>query len=67
ENVKATFERTLGHLRDNNVKTDNLDIQVGLHLPLDPKTETFKGNSQADQMLTRDYRAPFVVPSAANV
>jgi hypothetical protein len=29
---------------------------------MDPKTEKFKGNAEADKLLTRDYRAPYVVP-----
>jgi hypothetical protein len=27
-----------------------------------PKTEKFVGNPKADELLTRPYRAPFVVP-----
>jgi hypothetical protein len=29
---------------------------------MDPKAERFIGNPQAEQLLTREYRAPFVVP-----
>jgi hypothetical protein len=29
---------------------------------MNPKTERFKGNAAADALLTRPYRAPFVVP-----
>ena len=31
-------------------------------LKFDPKTEKFIGNKDADALLTRKYRAPFVVP-----
>jgi hypothetical protein len=34
---------------------------------MDVKTETFLGNSDANRMLTREYRAPFVVPAAGAV
>ena len=36
-------------------------------LPFDPKTETFPGNDEANAMLTREYRKPFVVPPAGQV
>ncbi len=29
---------------------------------MDPKTERFLDNDQANALLTRDYRKPFVVP-----
>jgi hypothetical protein len=31
-------------------------------LDFDPVTERFRGDEEADRMLTRPYRAPFVVP-----
>jgi hypothetical protein len=36
-------------------------------LELDPAKEVFKGNPQADAMLTREYRAPYIVPAAGQV
>ena len=35
--------------------------QLGAKLDFDPKSEKFVGNSEADALLTRDYRGPFVV------
>jgi hypothetical protein len=35
---------------------------MGAFLTMDPKTERFTGNDKANQLLTRDYRKPFVVP-----
>jgi hypothetical protein len=29
---------------------------------MNPKTERFENNEAANKLLTRDYRAPFVVP-----
>ncbi|HEY1173453.1 MAG TPA: Gfo/Idh/MocA family oxidoreductase [Verrucomicrobiae bacterium] len=57
-----TFERMAEHLAANGVdiKADNLT--VGPVLTMDPKTEKFVGNAEADKMLTREYRAPYVVP-----
>jgi len=37
-------------------------LWVGPKLKFDPKTEKFVDNPAANQLLTRNYRAPFVVP-----
>ncbi len=65
DNVKETFERTIEHLKANNATPSG--ITVGAHLKFDPKTETFPGNEKANQLLTREYRRPFVVPEAGQV
>ena len=68
ENVRETLDRTIEHLADNHVKLDDkTQLRIGANLAFDPKSETFVNNSQADAFLTRDYRAPFVVPTADNV
>ncbi len=65
DNVKETFERTLAHLRDNNITASSL--RVGNLLAFNPKSETFVDNDAANAMLTRAYRKPFVVPAAGEV
>ncbi|MBN1347131.1 MAG: Gfo/Idh/MocA family oxidoreductase [Phycisphaerae bacterium] len=42
----------------------NISYRVGRTLTFDPKTETFVGDGakEANAFLTREYRAPFVVP-----
>jgi hypothetical protein len=35
---------------------------LGKVLEFDPKKEKFVGDPEADKLLTRDYRKPFVVP-----
>jgi len=40
----------------------NISYRLGRVLEFDPVTETFKGDDEANKMLTRQYRAPFVVP-----
>jgi predicted dehydrogenase len=50
------------HLAANNVDLKQTPATLGAVLKMDPKTERFIGNAQADKMLTREYRAPFVVP-----
>jgi predicted dehydrogenase len=67
DNAKDTLERTLAHLKDNGVDMAGTKLQVGPVLAFDPKTETFPGNDKANAMLTREYRAPFVVPAAGKV
>jgi predicted dehydrogenase len=64
DKTAGTLERVLKHLKDNKVDLDKTKIRAGAQLAFDPKSETFIDNSSADAMLTRDYRKPFVVPSA---
>lgn len=40
----------------------NISYRLGRMLEFDPEKMKFKNDPEADQMLTRDYRAPFVVP-----
>jgi len=67
EDVEATLARVVEHLRDNKVDPAKAGIRLGPALAFDPKTETFTSNADANAMLTRDYRAPFVVPSSDHV
>jgi len=40
----------------------NIAYRVGRELTFDPVRERFKGDSEANKLLTRRYRKPFVVP-----
>ncbi len=40
----------------------NVSYRAGRTLAFDPKTERFIGDPEADKLLTRPYREPFVVP-----
>ncbi len=40
----------------------NISYRLGRALEFDPEKEKFVGDSEADRLLTRNYRAPFVVP-----
>jgi len=66
DNAKETFERTMAHLKDNGLDAEAVQLQVGPVLEFDPKAETFTGDlkDKANPMLTREYRAPYVVPAA---
>ncbi len=61
--VARSFETIKGNL-ESALKMDlgKQTYQLGPELQFDPKTEKFVGNSDADKLLTRDYREPFVVP-----
>lgn len=50
------------HLGANKVDLSKTPATLGVVLKMDPKTERFIDNAAANQMLTRDYRAPFIVP-----
>jgi predicted dehydrogenase len=41
----------------------NISYRLGRRLTFDPAKETFVGDSEADAMLTRNYRKPFIVPA----
>jgi predicted dehydrogenase len=58
-----TLARTEEHLAANGVQLQDTKIRVGRMLKVEPSTETFVNDKEADAMLTRQYRAPFVVPA----
>jgi hypothetical protein len=47
------------------VDLKNTPATLGAVLNMDSKTERFIDNPEADKLLTREYRAPFVVPAKA--
>jgi hypothetical protein len=44
------------------VHLGNIAYRLGRTLDFDPATMKFTGDAEANAMLKRDYRAPFVVP-----
>lgn len=60
---EASYQRMLDHLGANGVDLKATPATLGMALALDPKSERFKGNKNADRFLTREYREPFVVPA----
>ena len=57
-----TFDRMKDHLKDNKVALSGMNYRLGRTLTFDGATESFVNDSEANQLLTRNYRAPFVVP-----
>ena len=52
-----------GALSCNLMHLANISYRLGRTLNWDEKTWTVKNDPEANQMLTRDYRAPYVVPA----
>ena len=50
------------HLSSGLAHLGNISYRLGRQLEFDPKTEQFIGDEEANAMLTRKYRAPFIVP-----
>jgi predicted dehydrogenase len=61
--AQETFERTKVHLDENDIAPD-VKLQLGAVLAFDSNREAFVGNAAANELLTREYREPFVVPTA---
>jgi predicted dehydrogenase len=57
-----TFGRMAEHLKLNEVDLASDTAVLGEMLKMDPASESFPGNAEANKLLTRDYRHPFVVP-----
>jgi predicted dehydrogenase len=63
DHIEETLSRVMEHLAENKIASDTLTIQLGKTLQIDPAKEVFVNNPEADRLLTREYRAPFVVPT----
>ena len=62
EEGNEAFVRMRKHLVENGIDPDKTQLRVGRTLSFDPKNEKFVGDAEADKLLTREYRKPFVVP-----
>ncbi len=60
--VVASFEMLKENLRAVDVKLAETTYTLGRTLKFDAKAERFINDDQANQLLTRPYRQPFVVP-----
>jgi hypothetical protein len=60
-----TLGRMQEHVRENRNAQENMTYRVGRRLTLDPKTERFQNDEEANRQLTREYRKGFEVPSRA--
>jgi predicted dehydrogenase len=68
EAVRSRRERDVncrieeGHVSAAMVHMANISYRLGRSLAFDPAAERFVGDAEANRHLTRQYRAPFVVP-----
>jgi predicted dehydrogenase len=60
EDLLADVEE--GHLSSSLAHLANVAYRTGRTLTFDPKSERFMNDAEADKLLTRPYRAPYVVP-----
>ncbi|QDV33534.1 Gfo/Idh/MocA family protein [Tautonia plasticadhaerens] len=61
--ARETVGRMCEHLKDDNgLSLDGMQYRLGRNLRFDGDAERFINDPQADELLSRDYRAPFVVP-----
>lgn len=64
ENHRAleTYQRMAEHLAENKIDIAKERLTLGAFLQMDTTTERFTNNEAANYLLTRNYRAPFIVP-----
>ena len=63
----ATLNRTVQHFKDNGVDLDATPMSMGPLLQFDPQKEVFTNSADANKILHRQYREPFVCPTADKV
>ncbi len=62
KHTDLTADIAEGHLSTALAHLANIAYRTGRRLEFDPAGETFPGDEQANQLLRRTYRAPYVVP-----
>ncbi len=62
EELEAEIEE--GHISSALCHLANVAYRLGRTVEFDPKTETCGGDKEANALLTREYRRPFVVPES---
>lgn len=63
EDCVATLNEIEAHLKENGIDLAKEPLTLGAQLAVDAEKECFVDRPDADKLLTRDYREPFVVPS----
>jgi len=60
DGLRAPIEE--GHLSTTLCHLGNIAYRVGRSLKFDPASERFEGDDEADKLLSRTYRAPYLLP-----
>ncbi|MCI0456321.1 MAG: Gfo/Idh/MocA family oxidoreductase [Gemmataceae bacterium] len=63
--ANETFASMVEHLRTNRVNVNEGTFRLGRRLTVDPRTERFVSDDEANRYLTREYRRGFEVPARA--
>jgi predicted dehydrogenase len=63
EAALETLERFEQHLAENGVSKESARYRMGRKLLIDAKKESFRKDREADALLRREGRAPFVIPA----
>ncbi len=64
---KLTSQIEEGHYSSALIHLANISYRLGRTLYFDPKTELLTGDEEANGMLSRPYRAPYIVPDIAKI
>jgi len=64
---RATLDATVEHLKYNNVDLTETPMTLGPQLALSGETFTGERSAEANTLLTREYREPFVLPTEAEL
>jgi predicted dehydrogenase len=67
DDVQETLERTRHYLSDAGVDLDKMKLTLGQHLRVDGGKESFLDNAPANDLLGREYRAPFLLPKESEI
>ena len=62
-----TLNRTVEHFEANGIDLEKTPMSLGPYLEFDPDAEVFTNNDDANVLLGREYREPFVCPTADKV
>jgi len=57
-----TADVEIGVISANMCHLANISYRLKRRLTFDPKTWKFAGDAEANKMLTREYRKPYIVP-----
>lgn len=60
--LRDSLQRLQAHIQENKIDITKTPLSIGRRLVLNPDTERFIGDSQANAMLSREYRKGFEVP-----
>jgi hypothetical protein len=65
--VQDTLGRTRHYLVEAGIDLAKTQLTLGQHLRVNSEKESFLDNPAANALLTREYRAPFVLPKMSGI